>query len=130
MTYILKTDAVSEALDKAVNLKGGDYVYEKLPLDGSGASCRYSTNDGAPSCLVGFVIAEVAPELFAEIVEYEAAYSTSVGVLELVDEFDIEFESADLEYALSYAQEKQDESYTWGEAQAAYYRTVERAAED
>ena len=54
---MISTDAVTEALRKTVEGRE-DFVYDR-----GDRGCRYASN-GAPSCLVGHVIFEVAPETF------------------------------------------------------------------
>jgi hypothetical protein len=130
MTYFT-TDAVTEALHKIVAEKGEDYIY---PNGISGRTCFYAQG-GAPSCIVGHVIAALEPEAFREIAAAERV-AGSFGAIEAVNGFEYGDEidnysstphltsDETLEQALSAAQTAQDGGMTWGEAMNAYDRIV------
>jgi hypothetical protein len=143
MTFTLKTDAVTAALDAAIAAKGEDYHYKGMtPVTNRylGATCVYAEADGSPSCIVGHVVAALEPELFRQMHEAEEGEGFPVTELETglavtrYDEDDrplqetvIERVKADNEAlyeALRVAQSLQDQGYSWGEAGEAYHRTI------
>lgn len=113
---MISTDAVTEALRKTVEGRE-DFVYDR-----GDRGCRYASN-GAPSCLVGHVIFEVAPETFRELEKYESVFGSSASVVTLVEEnystptLDIDELTRD---ALSAAQNVQDCKAPWRYALMAY----------
>ena len=128
---MITLDNVIPLLEKAVKIKGEDYVY--VPPGGEFSTCRYSDFEGNPSCIVGYVIANAEPELYAEIVEFERREGDSFGVYELGAAND-DYASDDLaplankaqqvisEEALAVlnrAQSVQDTSNSWGRALGA-----------
>lgn len=58
------------ALKEAVAERGEDYVYEADVVSLSEA-CSYSTVSGAPSCIVGEVLARLTPDIFKSIHDFE-----------------------------------------------------------
>lgn len=125
---VLTKNAITEALNKAVEEKGGDYIY--ITPDGyqaypeSGLSCRYSDHDGNPSCIVGFVVAALDPEGFAKLAQHEESEGESFGV-DLIDEYDFaKFEAYETISALQAAQSVQDDGMPWSYAQEAYNRVL------
>lgn len=142
---IFTRDAVSEALHKAVEAKGGDYVYPGASM----GACTYSDRQSdhlAPSCIVGHVVAELDPELFANWAEYEREESNSFSIYEgavSTEEYDYEeimnedgfyvsggdarkvrksigIDDPAVLSALKEAQRIQDAGGTWGEAQREF----------
>lgn len=110
-----------------------DYVYEyatvnyveyesEVVKEATATDCLYATPDGAPSCIVGQVLAKHEPELFDSIREMEYAgyneedgfYLSSVSVDHIYAVWD-HFE-ADAVRVLSKAQETQDRFKPWGVA--------------
>ncbi|AVR56794.1 hypothetical protein PBI_ELVA_53 [Microbacterium phage Elva] len=75
MTTTLTTAAVAEAIDQLVQERGPDYVYPADEADG----CYYSFEDGTPACLVGAVVAKLAPEAFDRLVLLEAPVDDGNG---------------------------------------------------
>lgn len=148
MTFKLKTDAVTEALEAAVAAKGEDYHYRGYVRADQGAalpgSCSYANEDGSPSCIVGHVVAALDPRLFAEMVEAEKVEGFPVTELKSgvdivqYDEYDeverqvfiepVKSDGPELFEALRVAQVLQDNGHSWGEALEAYRRTL--AGED
>lgn len=127
MTNIIKTQDVINAIEAAVAAKGADYVYNRIE-----GSCYYHDINGSvenptPSCIVGFVLAAVAPEVFAQISEREDMYGTSMGINELYNKYDIRFEDENVVLALGHAQGWQDSGKPWGEALLRFHNTLERA---
>lgn len=101
---------VLEALDRAVEKKGADYVY---PWE---EGCTYADGDGNPSCIVGYVLADLDPNLFEEFKESEHldggfgigsadGYTRNRPTVErpIID-------------VLAVAQRAQDTGFTWGVA--------------
>ena len=70
MRHIFTAEEALAALKEAVAERGAGYVYEYEPLSNS-ATCSYSTIAGAPSCIVGEVLARLTPDIFQSIHEYE-----------------------------------------------------------
>lgn len=116
---IITSEAVTQAIHKVVEKKGADYIY---PNSGPGASCFYSEN-GAPSCIVGWVVADLDAQAFDSLVEYESAESESFTANELGARTNLKF-GVGVEWALSAAQEIQDNGGTWGLALQAYERVL------
>lgn len=138
--------AVSEALDRIVAEKGEEYVYP-----GASANCVYSQNR-APSCIVGHVVAALDPDYFSKVADYEEHTGESFGASELFDAGvpdDIqEYIDATDDYygdyvnwvtpddaddqrvrdALSVAQRAQDGGLTWGEAKGYFHRVMDGEA--
>lgn len=128
-------DAVTATLKDIVAEYGEDYVYP-TPIDFFGGSCTYSQpGDGklVPSCIVGHVIARLAPEVFTTISELEAHdnYQNSASADDILkgdlkwwteaqEDIDPLTEDSTLISALFSAQHEQDHGKTWGEALDAY----------
>lgn len=117
------TEDVTAALEKAIAAKGEGYVYEPI-----GATCRYTTEEKSPSCIVGWVVAEVNPPLFDALFDFEqtgnviAAHDLDRPSKEpdfLDDELALEVDRRTLD-ALQAAQEIQDEGLSWAYAKRAY----------
>lgn len=114
---------VLKALADIVDEYGTDFRYRD---PGTARNCMYSEN-GEPSCLVGHVLARVAPGTFKQIAEWEDECGESCSVLDLGDNdvagvplnADSERETLLLIDALYYAQCAQDIGNTWGEAENA-----------
>lgn len=143
---VLTKDAVTEKLNGLLEAKGEGYVY---PMGGSG--CFYAEPGGAPSCIVGHVIAALDPDLFKDVANAEGFQGESYSAKEVfTDGFELpptddwtleerenfehgygprrkgETESTVLTMALQAAQEVQDGGGTWGEAVEAYNLILER----
>lgn len=114
------TEQAMDALRKAVELKGADYVYPDSEKNSgnSDGTCMYS-HKGQPSCIVGHVINILDPEVFAGLVLKEGMYGPQ-GVQELDDEGYIpaDFWSEDTSLVMSAAQGIQDNRLPWGDALA------------
>lgn len=117
-TYKIDEEEAFQALRDVVKQFGADYRYRE---PGSyDRACMYSEADGQPSCLVGHVLARVAPDLFATIHEQEhgRGYEEEVGsfpILHLTDRFDVDV-TDDTLTTLEAVQYAQDSGRTWGEA--------------
>ena len=110
----LNRDQVETLLDGAVSKFGEDYVYPQ----GEGLKCDYVRN-GAPSCLVGQVLAAsgVPLERLAEAdLEYFGSGTPAGDLLqELKDEGVIDFDLGS-HLLLVNAQYHQDAKVAWGES--------------
>ncbi|AVR57209.1 hypothetical protein PBI_KIERAN_48 [Microbacterium phage Kieran] len=139
---------VTEALDQLVIERGPGYVY---PDAGNGDNCFYSFEDGTPGCVVGAVLAKVAPEAFEELVVREApqddgngaVYRPSAGNVakvvkgaewphqpteQLEPYWLVQAESPALGAALRDLQTAQDCGDTWEVAREAFVRRLRQAA--
>lgn len=121
----LTVENVTTALDEIIAEKGPDYVYPKADLGG----CFYSTPEGAPACIVGAVIAKLAPTAFQRLVAAEPEYDDGNGakkrdtmgdVNELEQQNYIHTEEPVLMHALTRAQTSQDDGETWAQARASF----------
>jgi hypothetical protein len=108
---------VTESLRKAIDAKGPGYVYEQI----SDGVCQYAVN-GEPSCLVGHVIADLAPDEFARIAELEETSGSSSSARDVLRGDMSEFGAdpveplttdADLIAALQGLQNRQDSGISW-----------------
>lgn len=122
----LTIENVAEAIDQLVVERGENYVY---PSD---EGCFYSFEDGTPGCLVGAVLAKVAPEAFEMVVEYEApvddgnggTHRISIGSVSGLDSWLELGTDKDLLNALDAAQQVQDTKGTWAEARRRFIDKV------
>jgi hypothetical protein len=123
MTVITREAAIA-SLRKAVEKNGADFIY----FQPAGRACSYSEN-GEPSCIVGHVIADLAPELFEKFRASEetdnsgGSFTINNAPRELRAEVEDTFTAAALR-TLRYAQMLQDERGTWGAALAAAEATA------
>lgn len=127
MTFTLKTNAVTEILNKVVAEKGADYVYPRaVASDAYKAGCMYSEVDDsgefAPSCIVGHVVAALDLDSFREIAHMENNEGSSFDAPELFQGRDPLLQTDDvlIPRALSEAQRAQDRGLTWGFALSQY----------
>lgn len=124
MTTLTK-NAVTETLKSLLAEKGEDYIYP-----GAGRNCTYSEGDGAPSCIVGHVVAALDPEAFKQIVEVERYEGESWSAAQMFSEgfgeagATVATDSAVLATALQLAQEVQDSGASWGDAVKAYNEAI------
>ena len=124
MTHIFTVEETLAALKEAVAERGENYVYEADTLSLSEA-CSYSTVAGAPSCIVGEVLARLTPDIFESIHDYEW-YNEEDGKFDLHEQsihptmgqagkIKMPFEEAAI--GLLYrAQTAQDYGVSWGDA--------------
>lgn len=98
-------EEIIAAARAAVRQKGADYVYLK---DAAG-NCYYANEDGSPSCIVGFVLSALDPDLFQRVAEKDN--DTTFIQIEGLDDF-----TPEQRYVLQRAQADQDFGDTWGEA--------------
>lgn len=127
---------VRAVLVESIAEKGEDYIY---PAALHHEACTYSELSGGkfvPSCIVGHVIAKLAPEVFEVVSDFEArhnfksstgAFSVLAGELEGMDTENIRAPILDpvtedhaLMHALTCAQNAQDTRGTWGTALAEF----------
>jgi len=133
-------EAVTAAIRKVVANRGGGFTY----FPGNGAQCVYSTKKGEPDCIVGHVIAEIAPDVFKKLHEYEYGGPhgpTSVSASWLCDALSNggpamngvgrgwdfgtpEDVSKQVSRALQAAQNAQDGGQTWGEALSRFESVI------
>lgn len=114
MTKFTKAQII-EAAEHAVEKMGPDYVYPRSGVNNPEyADCVYAEPDGSPSCIVGHVVAELAPEVFARIAELRG--DERIFPADRLWEHDFETRSKNSVYALCRAQDAQDHGQTWGEA--------------
>lgn len=118
----LNRSLVDTYLDEAVAEFGEDYVDSK----GGNGSCKY-VRDGAPSCLVGQVLAKVGVPLdrlkVADLGQYGGGVPADDLLVELEDEGVLKYDTGVIAL-LSEAQRKQDIGYTWGSAVRAARNTL------
>lgn len=96
-----------QALQKAVDAKGADYVYEKEDYEDQ---CQYRDDTGAPRCIIGYALTYMGYQL--ESLDEGTIASTVMRRLGV---------GSDTErYAANSAQESQDDGNTRGEALARY----------
>lgn len=122
MPEVIGTEQVLALLDRVVQAKGADYVYPGI----SGDMCYNFETQGAPSCIVGHVLAElgVTKDQAAEV-----RVDGSAGVNDTVEAL----VKAGWKYTFSIgavavlykAQNVQDQRQSWGEALAAARRVAE-----
>lgn len=108
MNELITLEQMRNAIKRAVEERGADYVYEKKPHPENEVclACHYNHPEtGEPDCLIGLAFSYLRPETRLPI------YGSAYMVLK-----DIAHEDARL-YASS-AQRYQDDGYTWGEALA------------
>lgn len=102
------------ALERAVALKGEDYVYER-PEDGF---CKYMY-DGQPSCLIGHALLDLGVEYSAQ---WEGKHARAIG--HGVDHQDyvptFNWPDDSTAHAAIRAQGRQDDGETWGVALDTY----------
>lgn len=102
----LTREKAIELLNRAIEEKGKDYVYPRASVDGQN-TCYYVEN-GAPSCIVGHILAWAGVAL-DDIAAYEGE-AAHEPVLDLVKA------PQDVVDALEQAQEIQDRAEPWGVA--------------
>lgn len=115
-------EQVTEAIEKVVAERGGDYVYDSGRGD---SGCFYSTTDGKPSCIVGYVINELNPEAFEKVAAKESKLGQSWGVTGALWAADGGMNvSEEVARALQDAQDAQDGCEPWGDALESYKRSL------
>lgn len=114
------TEQAMEALRKAVELKGANYMYpdsEKNTRTSEG-TCMYS-HKGQPSCIVGHVINILDPKVFAGLETQEMLYGPQGAEdLTLQGYLPADFWSKDTGRVMAIAQGMQDTRHSWGDALA------------
>ena len=130
MTKRLTYAQTKKQLRHIVNLRGHEYVYEhtiyedEYGEDQQSFECHYTDRSGKPSCLVGALLAEVAPGKLKTLHSYEwqDRYEPQVvASAELVGENRTGVDLSELfeENALKLVhrvQRRQDDGYSWGES--------------
>ena len=128
MTKRLTYAQTKRKLRHIVNLKGHEYVYEHFIYedeygeDQRAMECHYTDSNGKPSCLVGALLAEVAPEKLKSLHSYEwedlydpqvVASNGLVGVNPTGVDLSELFEEDALEL-IHRVQRRQDGGNSWG----------------
>ena len=130
MTKRLTYAQTKKQLRRIVNLKGHEYVYQppvfenEYGEDCQARECHYTDSNGKPSCLVGALLAEVAPGKLKSLhsYEWEDRYDPQVvASTELVGENPTGVDLSELfeEDALKLVhrvQRRQDDGNSWGES--------------
>lgn len=109
-------EQIVTAAREAVAEKGVEYVYQKG--GGELSACYYATPDMKPSCIVGHILAKIAPEAFEDVAAHERKPDpdyNGTGIKRVADELNLGF-TPDQVYRLNQAQIQQDRGDTWGEA--------------
>ena len=118
MTEVIPTEKVTEAIRKIV-AESPHFLYRGH----SGGRYGYADDEGNPSCLVGCVLAEVAPDLLARLHEGEKrtgeSTSFTTSTLKILGVYELPFEARTIR-ALCRAQAAQDTGYSWGMALDRY----------
>lgn len=124
MTEVIPTEKVTEAIRKIV-AETPDFVYKGH----SGGRYGYADEEGNPSCLVGCVLAEVAPDLLARLHEGEKiadeSATFSLTRLARLGVYELPFEWRTIR-ALGRAQGAQDAAAPWWAALDAYLVELKR----
>lgn len=130
MTKRLTYAQTKKKLRRIVNLKGHEYVYEH-PIyedeyggDQEALDCHYTDSNGKPSCIVGALLAEVAPGKLKSLHSYEwqERYEPkAIATIQLVGVNPTGVDLSELfeEDALKLVhrvQRKQDDGCSWGES--------------
>jgi hypothetical protein len=116
-------DEAKELLARAVKEKGDNFVYQPIRTSGHPQCAYFTPEDGAPSCLVGHVLAYKG-------LTHEDLDATNSGVTEvqdLVEEGHIRVDNETLAL-LTVAQVEQDQGQTWGRAVEEALATYEESA--
>lgn len=133
MTRIINYQEAARLLKEQVQKRGSDYVYTPVTvLDDEGyveqESCVYfNPEDGAPSCIVGYVVAdlgltldtlvEIATERYnkatSQYLNNGAIADTLTGALMETERLDLYF-TPSAERLLRRAQANQDAGHSWG----------------
>lgn len=131
----LGAKATLKKLRRIVNERGHEYVYEApeyTDADGDlrhGDECYYTTPEGKPSCLVGALLAGVAPGVLSKLNTYEWAELYEDGAPQVVSVTDLHSERSqvsgvdlddyftrDALQILYRVQAEQDNGKSWGKA--------------
>ena len=131
----LGAKATLKKLRRIVNERGHEYVYEApeyTDADGDlrqGDECYYTTPEGKPSCLVGALLAGVAPGVLSKLNNYEWADLYEDGAPQVVPVFELygersQISGVDLQdyftiealRVLNRVQDEQDAGKSWGTA--------------
>ena len=130
MTKRLTYAQTKEQLRHIVNLRGHEYVYEhpiyedEYGEDQQAMECHYTDSNGKPSCLVGALLAEVAPEKLKSLHSYEwedlydpqvVASTELVGVNPTGVDLSELFEEDALKLVHG-VQRRQDDGCSWGDS--------------
>lgn len=109
---------VLEKFDSLVEKYGEDFIYEVPKYENDFGelvetnNCMYSNEDGTPSCIVGHVLSDVAPELYADTHKrsWKILESREVDAIPELKEI---FEE-DAISVMSVVQDQQDSKNPWG----------------
>lgn len=125
----LNEEAFTAAMEKAVEMRGADYVYPQdrpgWMTTGSRVSCVYSTPEGAPACIVGQALSLIDPELVPSYQDsHDGCDMDAMSVLTRL--LGVSYETPHWVYAAYLAQILQDQGGTWGAALDKYLNHLER----
>lgn len=130
MTKVLTRDEVVSTLRDIIREKGADFVYRtERP---QGRQCMYK-NEGAPSCIVGHLVARLDPETFEAIdtLDGPSNFATSWSIIDhtqhgnTLPSAPLLAESHELAGAIRSLQAYQDNDMSWGQSfQAAFGEVV------
>lgn len=129
----LTTEQVRAELERIVQEKGADYVYNHVVgLDEFGVvtECFYvDPETGEPSCLIGHVFASLIPPLFEELRRHEETWGYSRAVEGLYETSSgrliQEYLPPEAVEGLALAQAAQDAGQSWGVALRRFSAGVE-----
>jgi len=106
---LIDTSLILASLKKAVESKGAEYVYPK-----PGGACVYVSN-GAPSCLVGHVVADLFPDKLEEVAQWDRDNEGDTDFHSLQDAFQFPI-TPEAHLLLTTVQADQDMGVPWGAA--------------
>lgn len=116
---IVTEEQFTAAMRAAVEERGADYVYPVWDRAGADdyhdvhGTCKYSTPDGTPACIVGLALSKIDPALVPD-------YSANYGAHGMV----VLGARSNLAYAAGVAQQEQDAGGTWGSALEQYLYAI------
>lgn len=116
---IVTEEQFTAAMRAAVEERGADYVYPVWDRAGADdyhdkyGTCKYSTPDGTPACIVGLALSKIDPALVPP-------YKHNAGAHDL----NVLGAGSDLAYAAFAAQQEQDDGGTWGSALEQYLYVI------
>lgn len=130
MTKKLTYKQTKKQLRRIVNLRGHEYMYQhpvyedEYGEDQEALECHYSDSNGKPSCLVGALLADVAPGALKKlhVFEWENPYDPQVmASTELIGENPTGVDLSDLFEGdalklIHRVQRLQDYGNSWGES--------------
>jgi hypothetical protein len=118
MTTVITKDDVWALIDRLIEERGPDYVYEKQD-ESAPSACVYAW-DGKPSCAVGQMVYYLKPEpqTIEFMVEMDAAFAGESGWSDMRQKFEEHLEvhfTEEAHWLLSGFQGMQDSSWRYGD---------------